>query len=754
MATQECNSEKTQAGSIQPITEALLKHKLVIVTGAGVTLNATQQNSGEHLEKLTWSGLIRHGLRYLSELPLITGPDKDRIISANALLEINSAGSSMDAINIMKGLMTDYNELASWLTNIFSGLKVHQHAILDVLKDLHKEGAILVTTNYDHILDDHGEKLRSISPSDNPDDIRRFKSGHLDGIFHLHGSYDRPQDVILNTTDYVRVVNSEVKYMLEKFLMFDTVLFVGCGAGLNDPNFGPLLNWVREYQKNIPEKHFTLVKKGDISDYRPLRSLIYGQNYSDMASYLRKILEPLPELRRKLNKDTARDNYGSSPSAQQTAPEDAINLTYKRSVTPIIEEAEKAIRLFDAVNKGDFADVHQLLMSGANAKTRMENGWAVFHAAVKGKNWKIIRHLLDTDGTSINTRMNNGWTPLHEAAKGGVKQIVQQLLEEGAIVDARMNDRTYNGRTPLHEAVKKKDIDIVQLLIDKSADVNANFENRWTPLHEAVKRKSKEIVQQLLDNGADLSAKMNSGWTPLHEAAKEGNMEIVQQLLDKGANIDARMDNGWTPLHEAAKQGSTEIVQQLLNNNAKEDARTDNGWTPLHEAANRGSMEIVQQLLDNDANKNARTDSGWTPLHEAVKKKKIDIVQLLIEKDAEVNANFDNRWTPLHEAVKRKSKEIVQQLLDNGADLSAKMNSGWTPLHEAAKEGNMEIVQQLLDKGANTDARMDNGWTPLDEAITGRDITIVQLMTRYRGRDQSSIASTTIPHASRQLMIA
>ncbi|OGE47118.1 hypothetical protein PENARI_c062G06790 [Penicillium arizonense] len=713
MAARESISERTEVGSIQPITDALLKHKLVIVTGAGVTLNATQQKSGEHLNKLTWNGLIRDGLSHLSGMAVI-GPNNLRLGSANTLLESDSAGSSMDAINIMTGLMAEYGELPSWLKKTFSGLEINQPAILDVLRDAHKEGATLVTTNYDHILDDYC-KLRSISPSDNPDDIKKFKSGELDGVFHLHGSYERPQDVVLNATDYVRVVNSEVKYMLEKFLMFDTVLFVGCGGGLDDPNFGPLLNWLKEYQKNIPQRHCTLVRAGDTSDYRPLKSLAYGQSYSDMAGYLRQILEPLSELRKTLHERTTCDNHGSSPSEQQTVLDDATNMTHLRSVTPIIEDAQRAMQLFTAVNKADSADVHRLLMSGANAKTKMENGWAVFHAAVKGKNNEIIQDLLDS-GTSINAKMNNGWTPLHEAAKGGRMDIVQQLLDNNAIVDARMNDRAYIGWTPLHEAVKKRDMDIVQLLMNKNADVNANFDNRWTLLHEAVKGRSTEVIQYLLDNGADISAKMNNGWTPLHEAAKGGSMDIVQRLLDVGANPDARMDNGWTPLHEAAKEGSMDIVQQLLENDANKNASTDNGWTPLHEAAKEGNMDIVQQLLDNDAKRNAKTDNGWTPLHEAVKKRDTDIVQLLMNKNADVNANFDNRWTPLHEAVKGRSTEVIQYLLDNGADISAKMNNGWTPLHEAAKGGSMDIVQRLLDVGANSDARTDNGWTPLEEA--------------------------------------
>ncbi|OJJ96961.1 hypothetical protein ASPACDRAFT_54305 [Aspergillus aculeatus ATCC 16872] len=685
---------------------------LVIVTGAGVTLNATQGDPGENVAELTWNGLIRHGLKHLSGLPEI-GSQNDSLRCADTLINSNSTGALMDAINIMTRLMNDYGELASWLKKIFSNLEVRKPALLDVLRELHNEGAILVTTNYDHLLGIHCE-LRSISPSDNPDDIKNFKCGDVDGIFHLHGSYLRSQDVVLNTTDYSRTVNSEFRYMLEKFWMFDTVLFVGCGAaGLADPNFGPLLTWLKEYQKNIPRRHCTLVRQGDASDFRPLKTLNYGTDYSDMANYLRQILRSVAELRSQFGGRTSHDKNDSQSRHRQTATEEPMSKISQRSGTPVIEVSQQAIDLFAAVNRADSAKVCQLLKSGANANTRMDNGWAVFHAAVKKQNMEIIQCLLDA-GTRVNARMNNGWTPLHEAAKGGSKEIVQQLLQHSAFVDAHMSD--INAR----------------LLIEKNANVNTNLNNMWTPLHEAVKEKSREIIQQLLNNNANLGAKMDSGWTPLHEAAKGGDSGIVQLLLDVGANVNARMENGRAPLHEAAKTGSVEIVQLLLNKEVQKNAAMDNGWTPLHEAVQENNMGVAQLLLDNNVKTNPRTGNGWTPSHEAVKNGNMAILQLPLEREADTNANFDNRWTPLHEAVEKNNQEIIKQLLANGADLSAKMNRGWTPLHEAANEGSMETVRLLLDVGANPEAKTDHKHTPLDVAIRRGNSEMIQVMRDRR----------------------
>jgi hypothetical protein len=75
----------------------------------------------------------------------------------------------------------------------------------------------------------------------------RFRRGDLDGVFHVHGSYRDPHELVLDTTDYYEVTNSdEVQRVLKNFLEFNTILFVGRGSGLEDPNFNALLRWASE----------------------------------------------------------------------------------------------------------------------------------------------------------------------------------------------------------------------------------------------------------------------------------------------------------------------------------------------------------------------------------------------------------------------------------------------------------------------------------------------------------------------------
>lgn len=50
--------------------------------------------------------------------------------------------------------------------------------------------------------------LRYIGRS-NRDEVLQFKRGDLDSVFHVHGSYHDPRKVVLDTSDYCKVANSD-----------------------------------------------------------------------------------------------------------------------------------------------------------------------------------------------------------------------------------------------------------------------------------------------------------------------------------------------------------------------------------------------------------------------------------------------------------------------------------------------------------------------------------------------------------------
>jgi NAD-dependent SIR2 family protein deacetylase len=277
------------------LKNALKDKRLVIIVGAGVTLSATADKKGIPLQRLTWTGLIRNGLEYLiAERYMDTS--NPRTNQAYEALKNTDTDSLLDAANILSSQLTQHGQFPTWLETVFGNLdqEIRHPAILEVLKALHEKGATLLTTNYDDLLE-KACNVRRIGRS-NRDDILRFRRD-LKGIFHVHGSYQDPDEVVLDSKDYYRIRESdEVQNLLKSFLDDRTILFVGCGSGLEDPNFDALLKWASERHKNLPNIHCLLIRNEDTLDYRPLVRLKYGASYQDLVPYLYRLLDdPSPQ---------------------------------------------------------------------------------------------------------------------------------------------------------------------------------------------------------------------------------------------------------------------------------------------------------------------------------------------------------------------------------------------------------------------------------------------------------------------------
>lgn len=83
----------------------------------------------------------------------------------------------------------------------------------------------------------------------------------------------------------------EAQNVLRTFLEYRTILFIGCGSGLEDPNFGALLKWASERHGNIPNRHCLLIRDGDDLNHKVLVRLKYGTQYDDLARYLQRLLD-------------------------------------------------------------------------------------------------------------------------------------------------------------------------------------------------------------------------------------------------------------------------------------------------------------------------------------------------------------------------------------------------------------------------------------------------------------------------------
>jgi NAD-dependent SIR2 family protein deacetylase len=186
---------------IDRLRNDLKNKRLVLITGAGVTLSATADSSRQVLSRITWTGLIRNGLDYLMREGYVDQSNR-RIRRAYDALHEQDMDDLLDAASILRSQLGHNDLFPTWLESVFGSLYslVRNTALLDAIKELHKHGVMLLTTNYDDLLERHCDIPR-IGRSTR-DNIFKFRRRDLDGVFHIHGSYHDPHEVVLDTTDY------------------------------------------------------------------------------------------------------------------------------------------------------------------------------------------------------------------------------------------------------------------------------------------------------------------------------------------------------------------------------------------------------------------------------------------------------------------------------------------------------------------------------------------------------------------------
>jgi hypothetical protein len=199
--------EKTPSKKLK---SALAHYRLVIIIGAGITMGATSDESWKNtLPRSNWKGLIMNGLDYLVQEGYLQESDT-MIRTAKEMLGLGDLESVLFAATITKALLNNRGKYASWLETVFHDLhnevSVSHRAIYTALGALLTRGATILTTNYDNLLE-HFCQLDSIGRS-NTKHFLEFRSGKRKGVFHIHGSYREPEEVVLDVIDYFAIKQS------------------------------------------------------------------------------------------------------------------------------------------------------------------------------------------------------------------------------------------------------------------------------------------------------------------------------------------------------------------------------------------------------------------------------------------------------------------------------------------------------------------------------------------------------------------
>ncbi|KAI1770694.1 SIR2-like domain-containing protein [Hypoxylon cercidicola] len=244
-----------------------------------------------------WNNLMNGALEFIDvEVQGFAHRYEAEIQGAKRLLNTPDASTSdyLDAAHRIQEVMKKRSDLyASWLASEFKHLDdyVKYPDVLEALKELHAKGVALMTTNYDGLL----EKYCGLQALDSRDDrtVHRWRRGSSRGyVFHPHGFWNNPDKVVLSARDYYDVVNDDVIQDTLKAILADkTVLFIGSGGGLGDPNFGQLLQWIGNKYANLGARHYVLLPE-DLPNPVPELPLniVRCRNFQDQSRWLMDLL--------------------------------------------------------------------------------------------------------------------------------------------------------------------------------------------------------------------------------------------------------------------------------------------------------------------------------------------------------------------------------------------------------------------------------------------------------------------------------
>ncbi|MEY3277142.1 MAG: hypothetical protein RL153_2410, partial [Verrucomicrobiota bacterium] len=270
--------------TLSKLRQRILNQQVVVVVGAGVSMQAT----GRHA-CASWKGLIESGIQWCEDRRAASGCDAEWGRRKRASLASGGAREFLGVANEVAGVIGEASgELLEWLKGTV-GLLEARHP--EILRSLHAMGCQLVTTNYDALLDHDG--LRPVTWQ-NPSLVFGILRGDQRGIIHLHGRWDEPESVVLGFASYGKVRDEEhPKSVLRSLAMMKTLLFVGCGEGLSDPNFATFREWLREVNASNESPHYRLCTQEEKArwarEHDPrerIELLEYGDGFEDLPGFL------------------------------------------------------------------------------------------------------------------------------------------------------------------------------------------------------------------------------------------------------------------------------------------------------------------------------------------------------------------------------------------------------------------------------------------------------------------------------------
>jgi len=269
----------------QRLTLALQRNNLVFVVGTGFSAST----SGDEAVA-TWRGLIENGIEKAESL----GTKPGWATHVRGTLEYGFEQDDTDMVlSAASSVLKEFERhgeyiFPKWLQETVGQLQVVRRELGVKLRGLKYP---LLTTNYDTLLENNDRRGTDWT---HPAEMQAVLAGvNSRDVGHLHGRWTNPESVILTDRQYDALRSSEAAQALQKAAStLKSLVYIGFGAGLNDPNFGQLIKWHRTHFIPSAVDHFRLCRTSELENLRAEHAndqiipVAYGDSYEDLPAFL------------------------------------------------------------------------------------------------------------------------------------------------------------------------------------------------------------------------------------------------------------------------------------------------------------------------------------------------------------------------------------------------------------------------------------------------------------------------------------
>ena len=273
------------------LRELVARRRILVIVGSGVSVGATKNAAAA-----SWTGLLKLGAaRCRTVNSTLDEAWEKRLIGEITSSDLDDMLSAAEKIS-RKLQAPDGGEFSRFLRETVGALQLRDAAVLEALRDLKVP---LATTNYDNLLE-RITKLPAVTWRD-PAKVSRVLHGEEQAILHLHGHWDEPESVVLGIRSYEEVRREpHAQAVIRALAMTQSLLFIGCGEGLSDPNFRAFFSWLREVNTGSEARNYRLALVNEVKELQRQHApeerlfvLPYGDGHENLAGFLRGLV-PAP----------------------------------------------------------------------------------------------------------------------------------------------------------------------------------------------------------------------------------------------------------------------------------------------------------------------------------------------------------------------------------------------------------------------------------------------------------------------------